>query len=135
LSEPGIVVWWCSAGDEPWTLSQATALRDALPGDWLWLNENPSKAISGLLGREYLHAVFDAHAGFDVSAFAASAERCAPGASWCGTTVLWLGRQARQRFLRWSDSAEPIATRTLFTIFAGRLPPIRMRSSGNSIIP
>jgi tRNA(Met) cytidine acetyltransferase len=35
--------------------------------------------------------------------------------------------------LRWSDSAEPIATRILFTIFAGRLPPIRMRLSGSSI--
>ena len=59
------------SGDEAWTLSQATILRDTLPGDWLWLEENPSKAISGLLGREYLHAVFDARRGFDVSAFAA----------------------------------------------------------------
>ncbi len=59
------------SGDEAWTLSQATHLRDTLPGDWLWLEENPSKAISGLLGREYLHAVFDARDGFDVSAFAA----------------------------------------------------------------
>ena len=47
-------------GDEQWTLSQAAGLRDALPGDWLWLEENPSKAVSGMLGREYLHAVFDA---------------------------------------------------------------------------
>ena len=59
------------SGDEAWTLSQVTHLRDTLPGDWLWLEENPSKAISGLLGREYLHAVFDARDGFDVSAFAA----------------------------------------------------------------
>ncbi|HHY2856166.1 TPA: hypothetical protein ACV5EV_005114, partial [Enterobacter hormaechei subsp. oharae] len=39
------------SGDEAWTLNQATLLRDTLPGDWLWLEENPSKAISGLLGR------------------------------------------------------------------------------------
>ena len=124
-------------GDEPWTLSQATALRDALPGDWLWLNENPSKAIGGLLGREYLHAVFDAHAGLASPHSPRSAERCAPGASsYCEyhrslagptgqTAILCAGVTAQSRSL----------PRTLFTIFAGRLPPIRMRSSGNSIIP
>lgn len=68
------------SGDEAWTLSQATILRDTLPGDWLWLEENPSKTISGLLGREYLHAVFDARRGFDVSAFAALSGTCAPEA-------------------------------------------------------
>ncbi|OAZ45095.1 tRNA cytosine(34) acetyltransferase TmcA [Enterobacter cloacae] len=100
------------SGDEAWTLSQATTLRDTLPGDWLWLEENPSKAISGLLGREYLHAVFDARDGFDVSAFAAL----------CGTlragsllvllvppVAVWADRPDRDS-LRWSDSAEPIAT-------------------------
>ncbi len=87
------------SGDEAWTLSQVTHLRDTLPGDWLWLEENPSKAISGLLGREYLHAVFDARDGFDVSAFAALSGTCAPEPSGAaGAAVLRLGRQARQGF-------------------------------------
>ena len=46
------------SGEAQWTLSQATDLRNTLPGDWLWLDDNPSKTLSGLLGREYLHAVF-----------------------------------------------------------------------------
>ena len=83
------------SGDEAWTLSQATHLRDTLPGDWLWLEENPSKAISGLLGREYLHAVFDARDGFDVSAFAALSGTLRAGSL---LVLLRLGRQARQGF-------------------------------------
>ncbi len=59
------------SGDAQWSLAQAEALRDALPGDWVWLNEHPSKSISSLLGREFRHAVFDACCGFDVAAFAA----------------------------------------------------------------
>ena len=59
------------SGEAQWTLTQALTLRDALPGDWVRLDEHPSKAISGLLGREFRHAVFDASAGFDVAAFAA----------------------------------------------------------------
>lgn len=99
-------------GDEQWTLSQAAGLRDALPGDWLWLEENPSKAVSGLLGREYLHAVFDARAGFDVSAFAALSGTLRAGS----LLVLlvppladWADKPDGDS-VRWSDSAEPIAT-------------------------
>ncbi len=73
------------SGEPQWTLCQAADLRNTLPGDWLWLDDNPSKTLSGLLGREYLHAVFDARAGFDVSAFAAlsgyAARRKPPGAA------------------------------------------------------
>ena len=54
------------SGEPQWTLCQAADLRNTLPGDWLWLDDIPSKTLSGLLGREYLHAVFDARAGFDV---------------------------------------------------------------------
>ncbi len=28
------------SGDAPWAQAQAVALRDTLPGDWLWLDEN-----------------------------------------------------------------------------------------------
>jgi tRNA(Met) cytidine acetyltransferase len=100
------------SGDASWSLMQASALRDALPGDWLWLEENASRQISALLGREFLHAVFDARTGFDVAAFAAL----------CGTLragsllVLlvppfsdWASRPDHDS-LRWSDTSEPIAT-------------------------
>ncbi|MBE3512422.1 tRNA(Met) cytidine acetyltransferase TmcA [Enterobacter cloacae complex sp. I2] len=100
------------SGDEAWTLSQATTLRDTLPGDWLWLEENPSKSISGLLGREYLHAVFDARDGFDVSAFAALSGTLRAGSLLVLLVppfAVWADRPDRDS-LRWSDSAEPIAT-------------------------
>ncbi|HFE3558958.1 TPA: tRNA(Met) cytidine acetyltransferase TmcA [Enterobacter hormaechei] len=100
------------SGDESWTLSQAIILRNTLLGDWLWLEENPSKAISGLLGREYLHAVFDARRGFDVSAFAALSGTLRAGS----LLVLlvppladWAAKPDGDS-VRWSDSAEPIAT-------------------------
>lgn len=100
------------SGDELWTLSQAIILRNTLPGDWLWLEENPSKAISGLLGREYLHAVFDARRGFDVSAFAALSGTLRAGSLLVLLVPpfsVWANRPDADS-LRWSDSAEPIAT-------------------------
>lgn len=100
------------SGEAQWTLSQAVALRDALPGDWVRLDEHPSKAISGLLGREFRHAVFDASTGFDVAAFAALSGTLSAGS----LLVLrvppladWADRPDSDS-LRWSDSAEPIAT-------------------------
>ena len=85
------------SGDAQWSLAQAGALRDTLSGDWVWLDENPSREISGLLGREFRHAVFDARVGFDVSAFAALSGTLRAGsllvllAPACG-----VGRHARQ---------------------------------------
>lgn len=100
------------SGDAPWAQAQAVALRDTLPGDWLWLDENHSQAISGLLGREFLHAVFDARTGFDVSAFAALS-----GTLRAGSLLVLLvpplsgwARTPDSDSLRWSDTAEPIAT-------------------------
>ncbi|HFK5735139.1 TPA: tRNA(Met) cytidine acetyltransferase TmcA [Enterobacter sichuanensis] len=100
------------SGDAQWSLAQAEALRDALPGDWVWLNEHPSKAISRLLGREFRHAVFDACCGFDVAAFAALSGTLSAGS----LLVLrvppleaWAGLPDRDS-LRWSDSTEAIAT-------------------------
>lgn len=100
------------SGDEQWTLSQAAALRETLPGDWVWLDERPSKAISSLLGREFRHAVFDASAGFDVAAFAALSGTLSAG-SLLVLRVPPLAHWAEhpdQDSLRWSDSAEAIAT-------------------------
>lgn len=100
------------SGDAQWSLAQAEALRDALPGDWVRLDEHPSKAISSLLGREFRHAVFDACCGFDVAAFAALSGTLSAGS----LLVLrvppleaWAGLPDRDS-LRWSDSTEAIAT-------------------------
>lgn len=100
------------SGDEQWTLSQAVALRETLPGDWVWLDEQPSKAISSLLGREFRHAIFDACTGFDVSAFAALSGTLSAG-SLLVLRVPPLAHWAEHPdhdSLRWSDSAEAIAT-------------------------
>ncbi|ENA0611296.1 tRNA(Met) cytidine acetyltransferase [Enterobacter bugandensis] len=100
------------SGDEQWSLTQAAALRDALPGDWVWLQDNPSQAAGGLLGREFLHAIFDAQNGFDVSAFAALSGTLRAG-SLLVLRVPPLSVWAQQPdgdSLRWSDSPKPIAT-------------------------
>lgn len=124
------------SGDEAWTLSQATILRDTLPGDWLWLEENPSKAISGLLGRESCTPFLTRVAGLTSRPSPPSAGPCAPEAFWCcwcrrspsgltgPTRILCAGATAPSR-------SPP---RTLFTTFAGRLPPIQMPSSGINIV-
>ena len=66
------------SGDESWTLQQAQALRERLGGDGLWVGPEPVSApcvapgaLKTLLGREVMHAFFDARRGFDVAAMAA----------------------------------------------------------------
>jgi tRNA(Met) cytidine acetyltransferase len=107
------------SGDEHWAKEQALALREQLRGDWLWVGQHAPvephsapDALSGLLGREFLHAIFDARSGFDVSAFAALSGTLRAGS----LLVLllpplssWAERPDADS-LRWSDSAEPIAT-------------------------
>ncbi len=96
----------------------------------------PSKAISGLLGREYLHAVLTRETGLTSRPSPPSAGPCAPEAFWCcwcrrspsgptgPTGILCAGATAQSR-------SPP---RTLFTTFAGCLPPIQMPSSGINIV-
>jgi tRNA(Met)-cytidine N(4)-acetyltransferase len=100
------------SGDGAWGDSRAQALRDSLTGDWLWLDGNASKTVSGLLGREFTHAVFDARVGFDVTAFAALS-----GTLRAGSLLVLLvppldewAQRPDADSVRWSDSAEPIAT-------------------------
>ncbi|MGQ5714002.1 tRNA(Met) cytidine acetyltransferase TmcA [Enterobacter cloacae] len=100
------------SGDAQWSLAQAGALRDTLSGDWVWLDENPSRETGGLLGREFRHAVFDARAGFDVSAFAALSGTLRAGSLLvllAPPLAVWADTPDRDS-LRWSDSAEPIPT-------------------------
>ncbi|WP_325930872.1 tRNA(Met) cytidine acetyltransferase TmcA [Leclercia adecarboxylata] len=107
------------SGEESWTQQQALLLKECYPGDWLWIGtdapQTPScapQALNQLLGREFLHAIFDARRGFDVSAFAAVA------GTLCAGSVLVLLTPALTRWpqtpdqdsLRWSDRPEPIPT-------------------------
>ncbi len=55
------------SGEEGWCFDHVLKLRDALPGDWLWISPQPDaenhcspSALQTLLGREFRHAVFDA---------------------------------------------------------------------------
>jgi len=121
------------SGDAQWSLAQAGALRDTLSGDWVWLDENPSREISGLLGREFRHAVFDARAGFDVSAFAALSGTLRAGSLLvllAPPLAVWAGTPDSDS-LRWSDSAEPIPTPNFIRHFCQTIPAIPMQSSGS----
>jgi tRNA(Met) cytidine acetyltransferase len=107
------------SGEGDWSLAQALSLRESLSGDWLWVgNDAPTEpfcapqALKNLLGREYLHAIFDARSGFDVSAFAALS-----GTLRAGSLLVLLvpplaawPERADHDSLRWSDTPEPIAT-------------------------
>lgn len=66
------------SGEGLWPQERALALRNTLPGDWLWVGATAPaepyctpQALQTLLGREFRHAVFDARQGFDAAAFAA----------------------------------------------------------------
>ena len=107
------------SGDETWTQQQALLLKDDYPGDWLWVGDDAAQlpscspqALNQLLGREFLHAIFDARRGFDVSAFAAVG-----GTLRAGSLLVLLTpalpdwpQKADQDSLRWSDRSEPIST-------------------------
>lgn len=107
------------SGEPAWCAAQAQALRDALPGDWLWVGEQsdaplhcPPRALSTLLGREFQHAVFDARHGFDAAAFAALGGTLKAG-SWLVLLVPALTRwplQGDADSIRWSDTPEPVPT-------------------------
>jgi len=107
------------SGDETWTQQQALLLKEHCPGDWLWIGDDapqlPScspQALNQLLGREFLHAIFDARYGFDVSAFAAAGGTLRAGSILVlltPTLAQW-PQQADRDSLRWSDRPEPIPT-------------------------
>lgn len=83
------------SGEEGWCFDHALKLRDALPGDWLWISPQPDaenhcspSALQTLLGREFRHAVFDARHGFDAAAFAALSGTLKAG-SWLVLLLLY----------------------------------------------
>ena len=107
------------SGEERWCFDHALKLRDALPGDWLWISPQPDaenhcspSALQTLLGREFRHAVFDARHGFDAAAFAALSGTLKAG-SWLVLLLpVWeeWENQPDTDSLRWSDCPDPIAT-------------------------
>jgi len=106
------------SGEEGWCFDHALKLRDALPGDWLWISPQPDaenhcspSALQTLLGREFRHAVFDARHGFDAAAFAALSGTLKAG-SWLVLLLpVWeeWENQPDTDSLRWSDCPDPIA--------------------------
>lgn len=107
------------SGEERWCFDHALKLRDALPGDWLWISPQPDaenhcspSALQTLLGREFRHAVFAARHGFDAAAFAALSGTLKAG-SWLVLLLpVWdeWENQPDADSLRWSDCPDPIAT-------------------------
>lgn len=66
------------SGEAAWCQHQAEQWMAWLPGDWMWLGDAPYSPLNcapaaarTLLGREFLHAVFDARSGFHAEALAA----------------------------------------------------------------
>ncbi|WP_323660717.1 tRNA(Met) cytidine acetyltransferase TmcA [Pectobacterium versatile] len=108
------------SGEANWCEEQALALSGQLSGDWLWVSESapdsvtalPASRVRTLLGREFLHAVFDARSGVDVEALAMLSGTLQAG-SWLIMLVpSWQGwpTQPDQDSLRWSEQEQPIAT-------------------------
>lgn len=107
------------SGENSWRQAQALALRNALPGDWLWVGaQAPAEpnctpqALQILLGREFHHAVFDAGQGFDAAAFAALSGTLIAGSWLVLLTPPWHSWHTHPDAdsLRWSDCADPIPT-------------------------
>ncbi|HAI4325963.1 TPA: tRNA cytosine(34) acetyltransferase TmcA [Escherichia coli] len=107
------------SGEERWCFDHALKLRDALPGDWLWISPQPDaenhcspSALQTLLGREFRHAVFDARHGFDAAAFAALSGTLKAGSWLVFLLPVWdeWENQPDADSLRWSDCPDPIAT-------------------------
>ena len=118
MAQEGIRRLLVLSGDADACGHNALRLRALLGGDGLWVGPEPvegnsvsPQALTTLLGREFLHAFFDARSGFDVAAFAALGGTLKAG-SWLVLLVPPLGEWARRTdadSLRWSDLPQPIA--------------------------
>lgn len=115
------------SGDAEWSLAQAELLRGQLPGDWLWVGQpqagwSPycsSAALRMLLGREFMHAVFDARNGLAVDALAALAGTLQAGSWLVLLAPAWSTWSTRPDAdsLRWSERPGPIATPCFIAYF------------------
>lgn len=120
MQQAGIRRLCVISGEADWCLSTAQNWLNRLTGDWLCISESPlfstlhcaPGALRTLLGREFLHAVFDARQGFHAEAFAALVGTLKAG-SWLLLLVpAWRDwpRHTDNDSVRWGDVAEPIAT-------------------------
>lgn len=107
------------SGEADWSQRQAQEWMAWLPGDWLWLGDAPLSplhcapaAARTLLGREFLHAVFDARTGFHAEALAALSGTLKAG-SWLLILVpdwqTWASLPDTDS-LRWSEQPSAIAS-------------------------
>lgn len=105
------------SGEADWSQKQAQEWMAWLPGDWLWLGDAPLSplhcapaAARTLLGREFLHAVFDARSGFHAEALAALSGTLKAG-SWLLILVpdwqQWASLPDTDS-LRWSEHSSPL---------------------------
>lgn len=107
-------------GSDDWVISAATDIRQSVAGNWLTVSPAPQapephvlpSAVRGLLGREFMHAIFDARRGFHAEALACLAGTLLPG-SWLLLLLppreQWT-RRLCQDSLRWADTPQAIAT-------------------------
>lgn len=107
------------AGEGAWSSQQVNLLTSQLPGDWLWVGAAPElplhcapSAMRTLLGREFLHAVFDARCGLDAEALAALAGTLKAGSWLVMLAPDWLSWPSLPDMdsCRWSDCPQPVAT-------------------------
>ncbi len=108
------------SGDAAWSALLAGDLCRLLPGDWLWVGAGkgaggvgcPPAAVKSLLGREFLHGVFDGRRGLAVDALAALAGMLTAG-SWLVLLIPprddWPALPDEDS-LRWSGQPQPIVT-------------------------
>ncbi|MDX8000059.1 tRNA(Met) cytidine acetyltransferase [Xenorhabdus sp. Reich] len=105
------------SGEPEWSESIVTHLKKQFQGDWLTISSyspdaiQPAKAVS-LLGREFLHGVFDATHGFNAEALAILAGTLKAG-SWLVMRVpAWAqwSVQPDEDSLRWNESEGVIPT-------------------------
>ncbi|WP_435927381.1 tRNA(Met) cytidine acetyltransferase TmcA [Dryocola sp. BD613] len=107
------------AGEAAWSSQQISSLTGQLAGDWLWVGAAPElplncapSAMRRLLGREFLHAVFDARSGLDAEALAVLAGTLKAGSWLVMLAPDWLcwPQLPDTDSCRWSDSPQPVAT-------------------------
>ncbi|WP_244183361.1 tRNA(Met) cytidine acetyltransferase TmcA [Xenorhabdus kozodoii] len=105
------------SGEPQWSESIVNQLAKQFQGDWLTVSAHlsgavdPTKAVR-LLGREFLHGVFDATQGFNAEALAILAGTLKAG-SWlvmCVPAWTQWPEQPDEDSLRWNESAGVIST-------------------------
>ncbi|WP_167467276.1 tRNA(Met) cytidine acetyltransferase TmcA [Buttiauxella warmboldiae] len=119
MAEAGIRRMMILTGESAWSSQQVQAIARQLPGDWLWVGAAPelplhcvTSAMRTLLGRELLHAVFDAREGLDAEALAALAGTLKAGSWLVLLAPAWHDwpMQPDGDSSRWSEQPEAIST-------------------------